>query len=116
MTDTPIEPALTAEEWAEVGSSPWIGCSYDEGIMAWPERPHVRSADSGLDIDDDMHALIALANAALPDFDPRKITREKIEVARHIMARAERRTMVGVALFAATDDLLDALESYLPPE
>lgn len=60
-------------------------------------------------------ALIALANAALPDSDPRKITREKIALLRieHIsecdgdVCEYPTRELAAFA---------DALESYLPPE
>jgi hypothetical protein len=56
---------------------------------------------------------IALLNAALPNEDPRKITREKI---------ARLRSLLQVSDDYAGDDFdesgafLDALESYLPPE
>lgn len=84
--------------------------------MAWPERPHVRSADSGLDIDDDMHALIALANAALPADDPRKITREKVRDLHATLDALERDGFGLNIAIPSLRTLAAALESYLPPE
>lgn len=55
VTDTPIEPALTPEEWKTLPASAW-----DMVAEEW-----VLLSD---------HVKIALLNAALPDDDPRKIT------------------------------------------
>ena len=115
MTDTPkIAPALTALEWEEA-------LAWPHGLLDYLVKPG-DAIGYGKDKPEDLRALIALANAALPDDDPRKITREKI---------ATLREMVGYAAGAYTssgesEDLkadeaflspfLDALESYLPPE
>lgn len=59
-------------------------------------------------------ALIALANAALPDDDLRKITRERVAELRSALGcfQADRGRLPDDA---ATERFLDALESYLPP-
>lgn len=70
----------------------------------------------------DLPRLIALANAALPDPDPRKITREWIEViraaARDAVCGIEDASLVQAAErhAMALTAIADALESYLPPE
>lgn len=118
MTDTQIEPALTAEEWAEIldGKQRW---SADEMIdNAWrivggPNRP-ARGVP----------AAIAAANAALPDTDPRKITREMVFCLHEVLANfnAAYLTMGGNNPKIAeqygppVEQLAAALESYLPPE
>jgi hypothetical protein len=69
----------------------------------------------------DLAALIALANAAMNDEDPRKFTREHVvalrsateELARDYDAVA---TDARSARAGLLDDLADAIESFLPPE
>lgn len=63
--------------------------SVESLVGALPESP------------DDLAAVIGFANAALPDSDPRKITRKHVELLRE--------TVAPLRAFA------DALESYLPP-
>jgi hypothetical protein len=99
MTDR-IEPALTAEEWAKrVGVYGW---DYGSGFIV--DRPH---------------AIIAVLNAALPDADPRKITRKHIAMLRE--AGRQRDSLSPPYLDITLDDaaellaFADALESYLPP-
>jgi hypothetical protein len=107
-TETTIPPALTESEWAEVRDS-----------MADPEvtRPDMVLASYMIEArGNGQHAkLIALANAALPDSDPRKITDGEPVMLRgvadvlaeqHGNAYAIRRLRM----------LADALASYLPPE
>jgi hypothetical protein len=87
-----IDPALTAEEWAHaMDADVRDGLAYEVCYLWGRSRPA---------------GAIAIANAALPDSDPRKITREKLR-------------LVGRLMGAHEDDekaFLDALESYLPPE
>lgn len=106
-----IEPALTPEEWQEKVAWLWKGETVG---------PTVGLTRQGMVViaDDDYYAgfthtidrapaLIALANAALPDDDPRKITRAKLQ------------RMIDAAKFADALDALDfaeALASYLPPD
>ena len=72
MTE-PIEPALTPAEWRKFNPR-------DIHTLDIVERPEI---------------LVAIGNFALPDSDPRKITRETVKRLRA---------------------LADHLESYLPPE
>lgn len=109
MTDQTIHPALTPEEWAKLDS------------------PEYRSAILGalcarLKADHTGPMLIAILNAALPDSDPRKITREKIALI-HEMYRMGCSCGVITADDMTSWDRLQAelpafaaaLESYLPP-
>lgn len=122
---TKIEPALTAEEWTlALDEDVREGLAYEVTYLWGQSRPA---------------GAIALANAALPDSDPRKITRAKIRLLRIALAGWDG---VGTdpdendAWINATDDriappveyfgdapggdgldaFLNALASYLPPE
>lgn len=95
MTDK-IKPALTAEEWERVRQTPGGAADYDDAVG---DSPETRAY------------LIALNNDALPDSDPRKITRADVDNLRGILS--------GDAWAVAKSDirwLAAALESYLPPE
>ena len=103
MEKTEIQPALSAEEWAnpaEVGYFDWdIGIVDVGGFETDRTRLPVQ--------------IIALANAALPDSDPRKVTREKIAAVREVLAGL---SIDGPwACGEITEAFLIALESYLPP-
>lgn len=120
MSDAPkIEPALTAEEWEQRTYRSITGREFshieaqgvqlhDNGVMV------LVGLDDDRDINASPAALIALANAALPDSDPRKITREKIE---HMKAIAEsiRPTTSNESHIGFLEEFATALESYLPP-
>jgi hypothetical protein len=114
-----IDPALTAEEWATV---PWadrvtfFACVEGTGLTIADGSPTPRV---GIHVErDDLSALIALANAALPDSDPRKIRREWM---RELRERALDHP-IGVDNKSADipdpilTEIAAALESYLPPE
>jgi hypothetical protein len=119
MTDR-IEPALTAEEWKQriVGYLE----DYEDGV------PYVKDGEFGVGGDTYFGTVnpvqaIALANAALPDDDPRKITREWVIDIRDIAdsLAGEIAEWVGdsprtEAQIARLRGYADALESYLPPE
>jgi hypothetical protein len=117
-----IEPALTAEEWAtgprrarvEIAMSQSDGgiVQIREPEQFGRERPRQQASVEG----DDLPALIALANAALPDTDPRKITRAMVEDIRHAAAEVATFHPQLDRLAAALDRHADALESYLPPD
>lgn len=119
----PIEPALSPDEWenpADVGYFDWDSGIVDVSADAF--RPAKLPAK-----------LIALANAALPDSDPRKITRETVRrlsaLAGHLENVNDMSQEIGdgyapdvwqsaemeqgITLLRA---IADALESYLPPE
>ncbi len=80
------DTALTPEEWrAGEHTSRYAHVWRDYGpdridVTPGKHSPHV----SSIDFPDDLCALIALANAALPDDDPRKITRADVTALRHI--------------------------------
>lgn len=90
-----IEPALTPEQWRDSDRT------ITEMVGALPERA------------EDMVSLVALANAALPDSDHRKITREMVGRLRWAASHAGESN--GGAQ-QCIDAIADALESYLPPE
>jgi hypothetical protein len=113
MTDTPkIAPALTALEWEEA-------LAWPHGLLDYLVKPG-DAIGYGKDKPEDLRALIALANAALPDDDPRKITRAGVTAMRDDAAKLRARSLNGdddLFLIAWRLSLLaDALESYLPPE
>lgn len=115
----PIPPALSAEEWQarEV--------RVDNGfVRLYGDAPVLETFDyrdgstTGLYLEHDLAATIALANAALPDDDPRKITRDDVFVLRQLPA-----FMRGLGMGSdpeggakAVTTLADKLASYLPPE
>lgn len=121
-----IEPALSAEEWAVKCATPerWMGRDTAVSIVrsssdvahlvlhshdAWREEPYTAGL---LATPHNLVPIIALANAALPDSDPRKITREKLANvlgALEVAANATRDESETLAFIAA-------LESYLPPD
>lgn len=123
MTDR-IEPALTSHDLAEWLEEPSGFAMVDlvtfgrsaKGITIGPTY-----AADGLPFGistAQIPALIALLIAALPDSDPRKITRETIAALDHVLDEAG---IVGLGYSPYTvEDRLrpirDALESHLPPE
>ena len=64
--ETKVGPALTAEEWKRF--DPKDAASHCEANAVAYET--------------DFHVMMAIANAALPDDDPRKITREDVRYLR----------------------------------
>lgn len=120
MTDTPIEPALSREEWAKRGRWPFsteagqLEVTLSDWVYDEPGGDEYEVALSHTCTPQDLPALIALANAALPDDDPRKITREMVgdldSCASWAEGEGQRDLADRVRRFAA------ALESYLPPE
>jgi hypothetical protein len=104
MNDTPdpIPAALTPEQWAERTA---VDQTREDGV------PYIYDGEFGVGVDTyfmpvDPAEAIALANAALPDTDPRKITREMVDRLKSLIQPGE-------------DDeqaFLDALKSYLPPK
>lgn len=105
MTDR-IEPALPAQTWFnEQETARLDGWTLQQSLASRYE--YERPAEK-----------IALANAALPDSDPRKITWAMVQMIRTL---AEEHQDDGdydemVAHIAAGNAIADALASYLPPE
>lgn len=107
MTDE-TKPALTPEEWREVD------------ILRGPRKYELCVGED----DGKCAYLIALNNAALPDSDPRKITRNRltglrraVEIAQLYVEDASDAETIGTLVAALTDaqGIAAALESYLPP-
>jgi hypothetical protein len=126
-----IEPVLSAEEWrprlhfgahADETAEVFAGVERGDTIVQvnetwgpnaievwnvsdWSESRSIHSTAP------ELHVIIALANAALPDSDPRKITREILERIREVVKQSD--------IAYESDDVdtfVNALESYLPPE
>jgi hypothetical protein len=121
VTD-PITPALTAEEWAAWKEGRGAGETlFLVNVNSGPDDPVWGQSFSA----HPPAALIALANAALPDDDPRKITREKLVALRDCLAMAglanddrcvsDKEFADARRYDALATTLTDALESYLPP-
>lgn len=115
MSDTPkLEPALTPDEWAWRTSSP----DYGEGDIVLSEGSLVVGYDAGACgqvIHDPPTVVIALANAALPEGHPAKITREKLDDLNSAVQMATR-DGVYTKEYAGEFAFIDALRSYLPPD
>ena len=111
------KPALAPEQWAqffgEGGYTPLYATvvqrNHDGTFIVFPEGEGATFAPH------ELPGLIALANAALPDDDPRKLRREHIAALRDATVR----DVIGDEDREQTNilrNLADALESYLPPE
>jgi hypothetical protein len=105
-----IPPALDADRWREISGRHAL-----EGALA--DAAFVTRDVTGL------AATIALANAALADEDPRKLTRATVGLLRQIGHTIE--NLVGTTFVSAETkraeidavrDLADVIESYLPPD
>ena len=112
-----MKPAVTREQWAQFfGEGGYTTVAYndvqrnhDGTFIVFPE------GEGAMFFPDELPGLIALANAALPDDDPRKFRREHIAALRDATVR----DVIGDEDREQTNilrNLADALESYLPPE
>lgn len=113
-----IEPALTPEDWRI--SSAAVGPEF--ALQRLRDLYDSHGEAQALRVQD-MPQVIALANAALPDDDPHKVTREKVERlhegARAMMNTHYERCTGGCTCERESDALAafaDTLASYLPPE
>jgi hypothetical protein len=98
-----IEPALSAEAWADVEAGNGIPYAYGSSIL-----------DELLMLEGrDIPAAIAYLNHELPDSDPRKITRQMVD---RIRGAADALSIQYSAMDVALTTIADALESYLPPD
>ena len=116
MTDH-IEPALAPEQWASNLADVFDGyVDLDMGTI------DIRlGGPAGLrDMSRELAALIAVCNAALPDDDPRKITRTHVLALRVLSDFVARIPGIigadAVKSYGYARQLADVLESYLPPE
>jgi hypothetical protein len=121
-----IEPALTAGQW---GPMPPRVANYtlSNGAIVHLGPREIGIQDNwGEAAAAPLAAVIALANHALPDSDPRKITRTQINALRFaaVALREKGEKMLAAGISPGIEDeqaftvdkLADALESYLPPE
>jgi hypothetical protein len=115
VTDETIPPALTAEEWAKTDIrrgdfTAHIGHWGDDELVV----DDVTGENSVPVPADALPAVIALANAALPDGDPRKITRDDLlNLSADLDTAAGER---GSACEMASWPLYAKLAALLPPE
>jgi hypothetical protein len=117
MTDR-ILPALSAAAWREVreylaSNSPIPLGEYLQAIVDDQQETARWS------LENTAAGMIAALNDALPDSDPRKITRETVrylrELANFLESVSEERTGIAEPEMQLRA-IADALESYLPPE
>lgn len=100
-----IEPVLSREEWARVAKDDIrVTLAFPAETPDFPDERIMITSEWAPD-------LIALANHGLPESDPRKITREWIDLLNRAASNENKGDMDAVAL----KSLADALESYLPP-
>ena len=107
-----IRPALTASEWHERRSGP-------VSIDVLNDETHLVLRDPDDDVvsvtgSDELHALIALANHALPDDDRRKLTRRDVAVLGIIIDHIDRSAENGERLFALAGELFAKLAALVP--
>lgn len=117
----PITPALTAEEWRITSAA----VARDFAITALKNEFKDEYGECMLAEPLSLPAVIALANTALPDADPRKITWAMVDALRNLFessdflayeepghrADHEETKRVGDLAYQC----LDAIASYLPP-
>jgi hypothetical protein len=104
MTDEAraIEPALTAEEWQALpDAAAAVAVMALPSLRRQPER---------------MQIVMALANAALPDGDPRKITRAHVRMLESLRAAINKQRKENFEGVALLDELIASLSALLPPE
>jgi hypothetical protein len=115
MSEQKIAPALSAEEWAY-----WLR----DGERV--KRDIASACDAiSFGLHQDPAKLLALSNSALPDSDPRKITRKAVTLVRAAADALEHDSQDGLRdgfdgaadanNAAALRVFADALESQLPP-
>ncbi len=109
-----VQPALRENEWRE-GRVSWLresgvvlSLAGDLGLLIEGSQ-HITIGKSGARLT----ALIAMANAALSDDDPRKLKRVHVEALRAAATGGSKTDGSDGDLLT---DLANALESYLPAE
>ncbi|MEP6618792.1 MAG: hypothetical protein ABJE47_05740 [bacterium] len=101
-----IQPVLSREEWARVARDDVrVTLAFPAEAPDLPDERLMITTEWAPD-------LIALANHGLPDNDPRKITREWIDVLKRAADGGQRSGTDHEVL----ELLAAALESYLPPQ
>lgn len=95
-----IEPALTPEQWASLQGNEFARYDMAKRFATGTEGTTV--------------GLIALLNAALPDSDPRKITRAHVDFLRSCAIDADASDNRGWDA-EPLREIANLLEAYLPP-
>lgn len=109
----PIRPALQSEEWQQRRSGPVsIDTLGDETHLVLRDPDGDVVSVSGADA---IFAVMALANATLPNEDPRKLTITDIAVLRILMERISKNEPNGRRMIALAIALRDKLNALLPP-
>jgi hypothetical protein len=103
VSESRIEPALTAAAWVDVVAGNGIPYAYGSSVL--DELSILEGSD--------VPAAIAYLNSRLPDDDPRKITREKIRLMKN---EVHANNVCGVdSRHFPLMQFAWALESYLRP-
>ena len=110
MSD-PIRPALTSEEWDRRQSGPVHVEIIDDEVHVVVRDPD----DSLVSVSgrDEICALIALANDALPDDDSRKLTRTDVVLLQILADQIDARGPAGMRLLGLTTSLHDKLVAFV---
>lgn len=101
MAEQRIEPALNAEQWQSVKADHATALTMT--LIAGGNFP-------------EWGKLVAIANDALADDDPRKFTREWVDVLRTAAVSLDPNFYAGERVEQRVQAFADALASYLPPE
>jgi hypothetical protein len=103
----PIRPALTSEEWEGRRSGPvHVEIINDEVHVVVRDPDDSLVSVSGTD---ELCALIALANDALPDDEARKLTRTDVVLLRILADQIDAERPGGIRLLGLTASLHDKL-------
>jgi hypothetical protein len=108
-----MRPALTPDEWYRRKS----GAVFTHMIG---DETHIIVADPDEQLvsvtgPNELHALAALANDALPDDDPRKLSRTDLAVLSILLERLDRNQPNTLRLLALAESLHAKLLALLPP-
>jgi hypothetical protein len=119
MPDDP-RPALTPEQWAErnVDTEAFYGYVDDAGIIVGETGEDMGGPVGVFVYQDHLPAVMALANAALPDGHPNKVTRADVEDLAAVISAYDWDTIHGepLARRERAARALAKLRALLPPE
>jgi len=110
---TSMRPALTPDEWYRRQSGAVLSQTIGDEthvIVADPDQQLVSVTGPN-----ELHALAALANDALPDDDPRKLTHTDLTVLGILLERLDRNQPKTQRLLLLAESLYTKLWALLPP-
>jgi len=110
---TTMRPALTPDEWCHRRSGPVFLDIVDDEVhvvVADPDEQLVSVTGPN-----DLHALLALANDALPADDPRRLTGTDLAVLSILIDRLDRTRPNTHRLIALSESLFEKIAALLPP-